>query len=139
MSVCIGSLTRVTAGSELPGRVVGPLTQTDVLRFAGASGDFNPLHWDPALAARAGFRAPVIMGQYTAAMMSAWVTDYFGVERLREFEIRFVAPVTVGDAVTFTGIVEGVGDESGDVVLNLALEATTKAGLVARATAVIGD
>lgn len=119
------------AGVGLSERAV-PVAQVDVLRFAGASGDFNPLHWDTALAARAGFEAPVVMGQYTAAMMSAWVTDQVGVERLREFEIRFVAPLTVGDVVTFTGVVDGV-DDTGSVLL--ALEASTGSGVVARATA----
>ena len=126
-------------GAELRTKEVGPIGQVDVLRFAGASGDFNPLHWDPELATRAGFRAPVLMGQYTAAMMSVWVTDQVGIERLREFEIRFVAPVTVGDTLTFAGVVEGVNELPGSSGIRLSLEATTASGVVARASALIGS
>lgn len=133
MSADVSALAK---GSALPSRRVGPLTQTDVLRFAGASGDFNPLHWDPEVARHAGFEAPVLMGQYTAAMMAAWVSDRFGVERLRELEIRFVAPVIVGDTVTFGGVVDEV---SGSGMLRLAIEAVTDAGVVARATVLVGD
>jgi 3-hydroxybutyryl-CoA dehydratase len=100
-------------GDELPTRIVGPLTQVDVLRFAGASGDFNPLHHDRDLAARAGFSAPVVMGQMTAGIMAAWISDWCGVERLTRFVVRFVAPVVVGDAITLEGRVvstEAVGD-----------------------------
>lgn len=127
------------AGASLPPRTVGPLTQTDVLRFAGACGDFNPLHHDPALAARAGFSSPIVMGQMTAGIVAAWISDWCGVEHLLGFEVRFRAPVLVGDILTLTGVVDGV--ETGDDVRAwalLAVEAATGAGTVLTARATIG-
>ena len=95
----------VALGDTHPPRTVGPLTITDIVRFAGAGGDFNPLHHDPAFAARAGFPAIIAHGQLTAGLLAAWVSDWFGVEHLRSFEVRFMAPVLVGDTLTLRGTV----------------------------------
>jgi acyl dehydratase len=91
-------------------RTFGPVTQTDVVRFAGASGDFNPLHHDPELARAAGFDAPIAMGQLTAGLLAGWLTDWCGVERLRRLEVRFTAPLHLGDTVTLSGSVTSVED-----------------------------
>ncbi|MFR9807321.1 MaoC family dehydratase [Pseudonocardia sp. RS010] len=129
----------VAAGDTLPPREVDPLTQTDVLRFAGACGDFNPLHHDPALAARAGFAAPVVMGQLTAGIVAAWVSDWCGVEHLLDLEVRFRAPVLVGDTVLLTGeVVEIVAGEDGRTTARLTLEAATDDGVVLTARAAVG-
>jgi len=70
-------------------RTVGPITQTDIVRFAGAGGDFNPLHHDLGFAASAGFQRPIAMGQLTAGLLAGWLTDWCGVENLLRFEVRF--------------------------------------------------
>ncbi|GAB3710301.1 acetoacetate--CoA ligase [Nocardiopsis oceani] len=80
----------------------GPVTQTDIVRFAGAGGDFNPLHHDPSFARDAGFEAPIAMGQFTAGLMAGWLTDWCGVENLHSFDVQFKAPVKIGDTVDFS-------------------------------------
>jgi len=87
---------------------VGPITQTDIVRFAGAGGDFNPLHHDPEFAASAGFERPIAMGQLTAGLLAAWLTDLFGVENLLKYEVRFTAPLTIGDVIELSGVVTSV-------------------------------
>jgi acyl dehydratase len=84
------------------------VTQEHILRFAGACGDFNPLHYDLQVARRAGFDAPIAMGQMTAGIAAAWIADWCGVEQLAELEVRFVAPVLVGDRLTLSGSVTTV-------------------------------
>jgi 3-hydroxybutyryl-CoA dehydratase len=104
---------RITAGEQVPAREIGPVTQTDVVRFAGAGGDFNPLHHDPAFAEAAGFPGVLAMGQLHAGMLASWLSDWAGVEHLRELEVRFVAPVFLGDVLRFTGEVTTVdGDRA---------------------------
>jgi 3-hydroxybutyryl-CoA dehydratase len=98
----------ITAGAEVPARVVGPLTQSDIVRFAGACGDFNPLHHDVLAARAAGFDGPIAMGQMTAGIAAAWLADWCGIERMRHLEVRFAAPVSAGDTVTFSGSVTGI-------------------------------
>ena len=117
---------RVTVGEQLQSRTFGPLTQTDVVRFAGAGGDFNPLHHDPAAAASAGFDAPIAMGQLTAGLLAAWVTDLFGVEHLRALDVRFTAPFRLGETAVLGGEVTSVEAE----VATMALSATTAAATI---------
>jgi 3-hydroxybutyryl-CoA dehydratase len=105
-------------------RTVGPVTQTDVVRFAGAGGDFNPLHHDPEFARTAGFERPIAMGQYQAGLLAAWLTDWCGVEHLRRFAVRFTAPVLLGDTLVLGG--EVVEVENGHA--RLELSAVNQAG-----------
>lgn len=106
-----------TTGFRPEPRIFGPVTQTDVVRFAGAGGDFNPLHHDPAFAEAAGFPRPIAMGQLTAGLMAAWVTDWCGVEHLRRFEVRFTAPLSLGESVALSGEVTSVETNLATVAL----------------------
>jgi acyl dehydratase len=117
----------------IPQRIIGPVTQVDVLRFAGASGDFNPLHHDVQAARRAGFPAPVVMGQMTAGMLAAWLADWCGVEHLQDLTVRFVAPVLVGDTVTLEGNVVGPIDPSGRAELEIKASTAGRVAVVGQA------
>jgi len=114
----------VAVGYKPAPRTVGPVSQTDIVRFAGAGGDFNPLHHDPEYAATAGFDRPIAMGQLIAGLLAAWLTDWCGVENLRSFEVRFIAPLKIGDLVELSGRVTAVERlASGDGVATLELRA----------------
>jgi acyl dehydratase len=104
-------------GDAVPPRSFGPVTQTDVVRFAGASGDFNALHHDPERARVAGFAAPIAMGQMTAGLLAGWLTDWCGVERLRHLEVRFTAPLHLGDTVVLSGEVTAIGAGAASLTL----------------------
>lgn len=100
----------IRPGLELAARSVGPITQTDVVRFAGAGGDFNPLHHDVELARAAGFDPPIAMGQLTAGLLAAYLTDWCGVEHLRRYDVRFTAPLVIGRTVVLSGTVTSIED-----------------------------
>ncbi|MFR9804989.1 MaoC/PaaZ C-terminal domain-containing protein [Pseudonocardia sp. RS010] len=68
------------------------MTRTDIVRFAGAGGDLDPLHHDQASAARAGFDDVIAKGQFQAGLVAAWLSDWCVVEHLRELEVRFRVP-----------------------------------------------
>jgi 3-hydroxybutyryl-CoA dehydratase len=108
----MSGLAAPQAGDRLISRAIGPITQTDIVRFAGAGGDFNPLHHDPGTAAAAGFTRPIAMGQMTAGMLAAWLTDWCGVENLVAYEVRFTAPVSIGDVIEMSGEVTEVAPAS---------------------------
>jgi acyl dehydratase len=128
----------VMVGQKLPARTVGPLTQGDVVRFAGACGDFNPLHFDPDVAARAGFEKPIAMGQMTAGIVGAWVTDWCGVEELRHLEVRFLSPLAVGDTLTMTGEVRALmADADGLEFVEVSLAAHRGSTAVVTGTACV--
>ena len=103
----VTTVTGATAPAAVPPGSFGPVTQTHVVRFAGAGGDFNPLHHDPVFARQAGFDVPIAMGQFTAALMSGWLTDWCGIENLHSFSVQFKAPVSLGDTIDFTAVHTG--------------------------------
>jgi 3-hydroxybutyryl-CoA dehydratase len=114
-------------------RTIGPISQTDIVRFAGAGGDFNPLHHDPTAARAAGFDDPIAMGQFTAGLLAAWVTDWCGIENLRRFEVKFTAPLRIGDTAELRGELE----ESGPAGWHLDLVVARGADILVRGTAVV--
>jgi 3-hydroxybutyryl-CoA dehydratase len=117
---------------------LGPITITDVVRFAGAGGDFNPLHHDESVAQAAGFPTVIAMGQMQAAMLARVLSDRYPLASVREYRVRFAAPVRPGDTLTLTAEEQPPeeGDDPGVQRLNLA--ATRDDGVVAvRATAIV--
>lgn len=101
-------LATAAVGTRPAPRTIGPVTQTDIVKFAGAGGDFNPLHHDADFAAKAGFKKPIAMGQFTAGLLVAWLTDWCGIENLRSIEVRFTAPLSIGDTVELAGEVTAI-------------------------------
>ena len=69
--------------------VTPPITRTQIVRFAGAAGDFNPMHHDEIFARAAGQPSVFAMGQLTAAILGAAVADWFGSENVTAYEVRF--------------------------------------------------
>ena len=125
----------VAVGDTHEPRVIGPVTITDIVRFAGAGGDFNPLHHDPEFAARAGFPTVIAHGQFTAGLLAAWVSDWLGVEHLRSFEVRFVAPVLAGDTLTLTGRVTEMLPSADGPLATIVVVATKDDDVVVKGTA----
>ena len=106
----------LSVGQVLEPRNIGPITQTDIVRFAGAGGDFNPLHHDPEYAERAGLSGPISMGQMQAAMLAAWLADTVHVEHIVSFAVRFSSPLHIGETLRLGGQVDALttADENAD-------------------------
>jgi 3-hydroxybutyryl-CoA dehydratase len=105
-------------------RRVGPLTRTDIVRFAGAGGDFNPLHHDEEYARAAGFPTVFSMGQFQAALLSRLAADWLGLENVRSYKVRFKAKVWPGDVLVLHG--REVGRSDG--IVSCELEAVREDG-----------
>jgi len=85
-----------------PGTVLGPvqvaLTRADLVRYAGASGDFNPIHWSDRVAADVGLPGVIAHGMYTLAVAGRAVSQWAGgPDRVVELGARFTRPVVVPD------------------------------------------
>jgi acyl dehydratase len=135
------SFADVKVGDTAPPLVVGELTRTDFVRYAGASGDFNPMHHDETLATAAGSPSVFGHGMLTAALMARVVKDWFGPEAMRRYKVRFAKQVWPGDTLTFTATVMGKYEEGGDRLVDLDLTATNQDGvevLTGTATAAVG-
>ncbi len=95
----------VSVGDSAEPRTFGPITRTDIVRYAGASGDFNPIHHDETFATAAGFPTVFSIGMYQAALLATFATDWIGAESIRRFTVRFQEQVWPGDELTCTGVV----------------------------------
>ncbi|MFC0448111.1 MaoC family dehydratase [Rhodococcus jostii] len=128
---------KLRVGDTLDTRAVGPVTQTDIVRFAGAGGDFNPLHHDPEFVATSGFPGVIAMGQMQAGILAGWVSDTFGVEHVRSFGVRFVAPVFLGDTLTVGGTVATITETDGQSLATVDLVASGVKGPVVTGSATV--
>ena len=117
----------LVVGDRAPTRRFGPLTRTDIVRYVGASGDFNPLHHDDEAARAAGFPTLFSAGMFQAGLVATFAGDWLGAERVRRFRTRFSEQVWPGDELTCEGVVTAV---EGDRVV-VALTCTRQDGGVA--------
>jgi acyl dehydratase len=107
----------VTVGDTTEPRTFGPITRTDIVRYAGASGDFNPIHHDETFATKAGFPTVFSIGMYQAALLATFATDWLGADAIRRFTVRFQEQVWPGDELTCSGVVTKVDDDRIEVDL----------------------
>jgi acyl dehydratase len=112
-------------------RVVGPISRTDIVRYQGASGDFNPVHHDELFARAAGYPAPLGVGMFQAGALLAWASDWLGPGNVRRSRVRWKEPVFPGDTVTMTGTIARLYEENGERRVDLELVCTKNGGGVA--------
>jgi acyl dehydratase len=93
----------VKVGDELPPLVKPPVDRSQVARFAGATGDYGPLHVDEPFARNAGFPSVLVPGMLAMGFLGELVTDWLRGARVRRFGARFVKIVWPGDVVTVRG------------------------------------
>jgi acyl dehydratase len=107
----------------------GPLTVTDIVRYAGASGDFNPLHHDPEFAKAAGLPRVMAHGMLSAGLLGSFVTAWFGPGSVRRFKVRFTDRVWPGDVLLPHGtITRTFTDSTGEPRAELTLELRRESG-----------
>ena len=118
------------------------LSRTQIVQYAGASGDYNPLHSDDRFTTEvAGYPSVFAHGMLTMGMTGRVLTDWFGVEGLRAYGVRFVKQVFPGDALTTTATVTAVREDGGQRLADLTVSTVNQDGdavLTGTATAVLG-
>jgi acyl dehydratase len=101
-------MTAARIGDRGPAFSVGPLTRTDFVRYAGASGDFNPIHHDEPFAIAAGLPSVMAHGMLSAGILASFVTHWFGAGSVRRYRSRFKERVWPGDVLKAAGSVHRV-------------------------------
>ena len=90
-------------------RLVEDLKRTQIVMYAGASGDYNPVHTDAEFTTKvAGYPSVFAHGMLTMGMTGKMVTNYVGDGRLTEYGVRFTSQVFPGDTLDSTATVVGV-------------------------------
>jgi acyl dehydratase len=119
----------LNAGDTHEAVIVDDLTRTQLVQYAGASGDYNPLHSDEVFATKvAGYPSVFAHGMLTMAMTGRMVTDFVGDGRLTRFGVRFVSQVWPGDTLTATATVSEVHEVDGQPVVELNLSTKNQKG-----------
>jgi len=125
----------LTEGQQLPPREFGPISRTDIVRYQGASGDFNPIHHDEPFARDAGYSSVISVGMLQAGYVGTYFVDLFGPESVREIRVRFRDTVVPGDVLRCVGTV--VAAEEVDSARLLRIEVSLER--VSGGTVVSGD
>jgi acyl dehydratase len=130
----------VTVGAELPA-VSYPVNRLSLVKYCGASGDFNYIHWNERIARSVGLPNVIAHGMFTMAQAGRYVTDWAGdAGAVVEFGVRFSAMVVVPDDDTGATIqVSGTVEEKLDGNL-VAVALTARSGdakVLTRARAVV--
>ena len=129
----------IVEGMELPARTF-TLTRADLVRYAGASGDFNVIHWNERVAKDVGLPDVIAHGMLTMGLAIEVVTDWLDdPSRLLSYGCRFTRPVVVpDDSQGAEVIVSGTVSSVADGVANVALRATCQdVTVLGKATAAI--
>jgi acyl dehydratase len=115
----------VAVGDQIP-TVAYPLHRANMVRYAGASGDFNPIHWNQRFATEVGLPNVIAHGMLTMATAGRLVSDWAGDPgALVEYGVRFTKPVVVPD------------DEPGQPVATTAAEVSAGSGTVVEVSGVV--
>jgi acyl dehydratase len=108
------SVSQLQVGESRTEVIVDDLGRTQLVMYAGASGDYNPLHSDERFATEvAGYPGVFAHGMLTMGMTGRLLTDWMGDGRLTKYGVRFSKQVWPGDSLTATATVEAVREEDG--------------------------
>jgi acyl dehydratase len=101
----------------------GPITTTQLVMYAGASGDFNRIHYDHPFAVETGLGSVIAHGMLTMAFAASCAVEAFGpANRISSIEARFTSPVRVGDVVDLTVAVVKCGASDDPIAATLTAE-----------------
>jgi acyl dehydratase len=118
MAQHLRTFEEVNEGDEGP-PVTHELTRTDLVMYAGASGDFNPMHHDEVKAQEAGLPSVFGHGMFSAGLLATAITDYVGIGNLRRYRVRFTRQTWPGEVLTSRVVVTGKRKEDGANLVDL--------------------
>jgi acyl dehydratase len=129
----------LAVGDEAPVRT-HTLTRTDLVRYAGASGDFNPMHHDEIQATAAGQPTVFGHGMFSMGFLGSAITDFVGVGTLTSYKVRFARQTWPGEELATKIVVAGARTDDGRHLVDLDVRLVNEAGeekVVGQATAAL--
>ena len=118
MAHAVLNATEAKEGLEAPVKEL-ELTRTDLVVYAGASGDFNPMHHDEVKATAAGMPSVFGHGMLSMGIVGAALTDFVGVDNVREFSVRFVKQTWPDEVLRTRIVVTSVREADGQTLVDL--------------------
>ena len=120
----------VQVGDELPKLVKNPVTLNQLVRYSGASGDFNPLHTDPKVGEMIGTGGVIAHGMLIMGFVGQLLSDYVGPVALRKFNVRFKGMTHLDDTITCTGTITEKNEVDGEARITGKVQAADQNGEV---------
>jgi acyl dehydratase len=122
--------SELKVGDTYTERLVEDLKRTQIVQYAGASGDYNPLHTDEIFTTKvAGYPTVFAHGMLSMGMTGRMLTNYVGDGRLTKFGVRFTSQVWPGDTLDSTATVEAVRHEGGKHFVDLGVATVNQSGV----------
>jgi acyl dehydratase len=115
-------------GDLLPQITNAPVTHNQLVRYSGASGDFNPLHTDPEFARQAGLENVIAHGMLIVGFVGRMIDGYAGPGALRRFGVRFRSMTYLNDVITCTGRVIEKIEVGGEARIRCQVQAADQSG-----------
>jgi len=106
------------------------LGRTDLVKYAGASGDLNPMHTDEIAAQAAGLPSVFGHGMFSMGLLGRALTDYVGVGNLASYQVRFTKQTWPGEVLASSIVVTAKRDEDGQKLVDLSCSLANQAGEV---------
>ncbi len=120
----------VQVGDALPPLEKPPVTHLQLVRYAGASGDFNPLHTDPKIGESIGFGGIIAHGMLIMGFVGQLLSDFVGPTALRAFGVRFRGMTHLDDVITCTGTITDKYEADGEARIAGKVQAADQTGNV---------
>jgi acyl dehydratase len=118
----------VQVGDEIPRLVKSPVTHLQLVRYAGASGDFNPLHTDPRIGEMLGIGGIIAHGMLIMGFVGQMLSDYVGPMALRRFGVRFRSMTRLDDVITCSGTITEKYEADGEARIAGKVQASDQNG-----------
>ena len=123
--------SELKVGDTYSERLVEDLKRTQIVQYAGSSGDYNPLHSDEMFTTQiAGYPSVFAHGMLTMGMTGRLLTNYVGDGRLTNYGVRFTNQVWPGDTLDSTATVEELREEGGEHFVDLTVSTVNQDGVV---------
>ncbi len=123
--------SNLKVGDKYTEKVVEDLKRTQIVQYAGASGDYNPVHTDEVFATKvAGYPSVFAHGMLTMGITGKMLTNWVGDGRLIKYGVRFTSQVWPGDDLNATATVEAIIQKNGEYYVDLKVETTNQKGVV---------
>ena len=110
-----------------------PITKVQLVKYAGASGDFNPLHFDEEYAKKKGLKKLIAHGMLSMGFLSEYVESIFGVGKIKKLQVNFKSMVFIGEEITCSGKINSLDTEEGREFASCTIEAKNKEGNIVTA------
>lgn len=118
----------VQVGDAIPKLTTSSVSHLQLVRYAGASGDFNPLHTDPKIGEMIGTGGIIAHGMLIMGFVGQMLSDYVGPTALRKFGVRFKGMTHLDDVITCTGTITEKYEVDGETRIAGKLQAADQNG-----------